>query len=309
MELLQYENKLNTNHLVERMSKKPYCSDNLEEGLKIRTKNHAIKHRYIQHNKISEVQALVFDIDTGFDISMFEDNGLPLPSIITQNKTSKDKAHIIYLLETPVYTTRNSSTKALRYASVIEDTYAEKLHSDMAYTGLITKNPLSKEWNVLEQNILRVFSLGELADYIDIEDKKLKRNPKKEVRSLGRNVEIFDRTRYWAYSWVNEYKNCKTYDNWLRAVEEQAKKYNTFIEPLLQKEVLQIAKSIAKWTWYKFKGAMNEIEWEDYVKRTHTSEIQAIRGKKGGFGKKGKIHKKTQERIDYIMKRMNICQQ
>lgn len=308
MEILQYENTLNRNHLIDRLPEKPYCSNNLSEGLKIRTKPHAIKHSYIQHNKISEVQALVFDIDYGFRVDMFEDLGLPLPSIITQNKTSKEKAHVIYLLEQPVYTTKNSSVKALRYASVIEDTYATKLNSDLAYTGLITKNPMSSEWNVLEQNKLKVFSLGELADYIDIEEKKPKQK-NKEIRSLGRNVEIFDRTRFWAYSWVNEYRACKTIENWIKAVEEQAKKYNTFIDPLQEKEVIQISKSIAKWTWLKFKGVMNDTDWESYVKNTHTSEIQAVRGKKGGIMKKGKIHKKTIERTNYIMERLNLCQQ
>ena len=62
----------------------------------------------------------------------------------------------------------------------------------------------------------------------------------------------------------------------------ELKVYNLQLLTLLdEKEAFSIAKSIAKWTHSKF----TEESFEDYVIRTHTSEIQSIRGKKGGGGK------------------------
>ncbi|MEZ2684890.1 hypothetical protein ACBQ20_08820 [Proteus vulgaris] len=59
----------------------------------------------------------------------------------------------------------------------------------------------------------------------------------------------------------------------------ELKVYNLQLLTLLdEKEAFSIAKSIAKWTHSKF----TEESFEDYVIRTHTSEIQSIRGKKGG---------------------------
>jgi len=48
--------------------------------------------------------------------------------------------------------------------------------------------------------------------------------------------------------------------------------------PLDDKEIHGIAKSIAKWTNCNF----SEDSFSEYVIRTHSSEIQSIRGAKGG---------------------------
>jgi hypothetical protein len=48
--------------------------------------------------------------------------------------------------------------------------------------------------------------------------------------------------------------------------------------PLDENEVNGIAKSIANWTICN----MSEFEFREYVKKTHTSKIQALRGKIGG---------------------------
>ncbi|MGR8821304.1 replication initiation protein, partial [Klebsiella variicola subsp. variicola] len=58
-----------------------------------------------------------------------------------------------------------------------------------------------------------------------------------------------------------------------------ASAYNLqFSAPLDDKEVMGIAKSIAKWTGSNF----SKEAFDEYVIRTHTSDIQRIRGRKGG---------------------------
>ncbi|MEQ4935863.1 hypothetical protein ABN125_04815 [Proteus terrae] len=60
---------------------------------------------------------------------------------------------------------------------------------------------------------------------------------------------------------------------------KQAKAYNfQFLTLLDEKELLSVAKSIAKWTHSKF----SEESFIDFVIKTHAKEIQSIRGSSGG---------------------------
>ncbi|HHU4609094.1 TPA: primase C-terminal domain-containing protein, partial [Klebsiella pneumoniae] len=71
------------------------------------------------------------------------------------------------------------------------------------------------------------------------------------------------------------------YDQWLQACYERASAYNLqFSSPLDDNEVIGIAKSIAKWTRANF----SEGTFSDYVFRTHSSEIQSLRGRKSKGG-------------------------
>lgn len=70
----------------------------------------------------------------------------------------------------------------------------------------------------------------------------------------------------------------------MQACYERASAYNLqFAVPLDENEVNGIAKSIANWTICN----MSEFEFREYVKKTHTSKIQALRGKIGGCKSKG----------------------
>jgi hypothetical protein len=82
--------------------------------------------------------------------------------------------HVCYELKTPVCKTANAKLKPLRYLASIEYTYAKKLGADLRYSGLLTKNPVDKDWEVTLLNP-RPFELDELADYVDLETKPKKR--------------------------------------------------------------------------------------------------------------------------------------
>ncbi|KAB7704568.1 replicase, partial [Plesiomonas shigelloides] len=74
------------------------------------------------------------------------------------------------------------------------------------------------------------------------------------------------------------------YDQWLQACIERAQAYNLqFSAPLDENEVMGIAKSIAKWTHSKF----SDDSFNEYVKNTHSKDIQSIRGRRGGHKSKG----------------------
>ncbi|MGP5371353.1 primase C-terminal domain-containing protein, partial [Pseudomonas helleri] len=105
---------------------------------------------------------------------------------------------------------------------------------------------------------------------------KAKEKPVEDY-GLGRNCMLFDQLRAWAYKAIRQ--GWPDYNQWLNACLDRATGYNVnFTTPLDMSEVKHTAKSVAKWTHRNF----NRGTFDDYVARTHTSRIQAIRGKKGG---------------------------
>ncbi|MQT38854.1 primase C-terminal domain-containing protein, partial [Pseudomonas helleri] len=90
---------------------------------------------------------------------------------------------------------------------------------------------------------------------------------------------------------------------------DRATGYNVnFSTPLDISEVKHTAKSVAKWTHRNFTRGT----FDDYVARTHTSEIQAIRGKKGGKAKgktkreQGIVMLQSGASIQEVMKELNV---
>ena len=99
---------------------------------------------------------------------------------------------------------------------------------------------------------------------------------------LGRNCTLFDKTRKWAYRAIRQ--GWPEYEQWLKACYERTCAYNLqFSAPLDDNEVTGIAKSVSKWTFRE----MTESSFIEYVTRTHSHEIQSIRGKNGGRKSRG----------------------
>lgn len=252
---------------------KPFCS--LGKGGKtlIRSKKHAIQYPLIQVNHVHTVQYLIFDIDAPDAYLHFFDENLPVPTWIAKNKKN-GHCHVCYELKTAVCKTAHARLKPLRYLASIEYTYAKKLNADLRYTGLLTKNPVDRDWQVFLLNPAP-FELDELADYVDLETKpKPTEEEKKEVSGLGRNCMLFDTVRFWAYKAIREHLGSGL-DSWYQEVLEQSKIENgAFLEPLPYSEVKATAKSIAKWVWRNHHSAEFQAMF---------SEKQARKGRKGGL--------------------------
>ncbi|WP_244569437.1 primase C-terminal domain-containing protein, partial [Escherichia coli] len=83
----------------------------------------------------------------------------------------------------------------------------------------------------------------------------------------------FDKTRKWAYRAIRQ--GWPEYEQWMQACYERASAYNLqFAVPLDDKEVNDIAKSIAKWTLKR----LDESTFKQYVLDTHSYELQSVRG-------------------------------
>lgn len=252
-----------------RWPKKPYCADWLDYGLKIRSLSAASKKRYIQHNPPNLVVTMVHDVDRENAAIAWEDADLPPPTWIAKNREN-GHAHIAYSLRAPVLMESFGGKRdPLRLLCAIEAGFREKLKADQGYSGLITKNPRNRDWDVLWGPPLSfLYDLGDLAEYVDL-TRHVKKKP--EELGWGRNVSLFDWLRHYAYRAIKTHNNFVIWQSHLnaKAIERNAE----FSYPLDGKEVWHIVKSVSKWVWYKFDLKKSDENF---------SKLQAHRGSNGG---------------------------
>ena len=244
---------------------KPYCSNDPTHGLIIRSIDTALRHRYIQPNCPNSKLWLVYDIDRPTCVSeLTDDLSLPCPHFFVQNPINQH-AHAYYGLETAVHLNANSSQKAMRFAAAVDCALTVQMSADGQFSGLIAKNPAHKHWRTYTVNS-EPYELGEIADYLDLDKYGDKRRAMPEC-GLGRNVNLFNRLRHWAYKAIRQ--GWPDEDQWHRAVFERANGYNLIENPLPSNEVRHTATSVAKWTFRHFSA-------ESF------SEVQAARGRRKG---------------------------
>lgn len=261
----------------DRLSKKPYCSDDLEYGLIIRSKKTAIKKKYIQPNSPHKQNWLIFDCDYKYSLESVYENSLPEPNIIATNPNN-GHSHLFYSISEGVYLSENARVKPLVLLAKIEHKITEILKADRSYGGLTAKNPLSDFWKT-SQIAGSSYDLNYLADCMEL-PKKLPKG--KDLSGLGRNASLFEEARFIAYSMVEEFKNDSNYDIFFKSMVSVCQNINNaFLTPLTANEVLSVAKSISAWTWKKYcsSNVMSAQSWDQYVSSTHTPEIQRQRQK------------------------------
>ena len=253
---------------------KPYCTDDLTAGLRIRSKSTALTRKIVQHNKPAEVRWLVFDCDYPDALGKVEASNLPAPNLFVSNPEN-GHSHLFYGLQIPVVRTDAGRAGPLRYLAVVEFAICKALKADAGYAGLVSKNPLHQHWRTTVHNP-QSYELGELAEYLTLP----KRLPKKaQCQGLGRNCSIFEKVRLIAYANVLKFKIEGTKETFHAFILSTCQGVNAgFSKPLDPKEVAGIAKSISRWTWRHFTSAMkSEAEWKKYVEETHTPELQKAR--------------------------------
>lgn len=246
---------------------KPYCMQEIPGYSLIRPKDVAIGMPYIQYNPPCLVASLVFDVDRKDAYFSWSDANLPQPNWISRNPENYH-AHVGYMLQTPVCITEHARQKIIRYLAKIQAAYTKALGADRGFSGLITKNPLSTEW---ENHIFHVqpYELGYLADFVELAEIK---KSDLEVSGLGRNCTMFDFVRFWAYEAIREFSE-GGYDSWYTEVLKVAINTNSgFTVPLAYSEVKATATSIARWVWRNHGEAV-----ATFLQR------QVDKGRKGGL--------------------------
>lgn len=275
---MQAQLDLFSNHLPD----KTRCCDDFDVDNKVRYLEKAIKKRYLQPNDFNSRQWLVYDIDRATcPDEIREDRLAPEPTIFVSNPKNRH-AHLFYLLKTPVHQNANSSQKAIQFASAVDCGLAMKLDADLGYAGLLAKNALHQQWQVLH-TVPQAYELNELAECVDTT--LLNQLAKKPLEyGLGRNCIMFDDLRSWSYKAIRQ--GYPAFEQWCNAVLQRAEMINArFEQPLPFNELKHIAKSVAKWTNQHF-SAQGFSQW------------QSTQGKKGGIAK-GKAYedKRTQARL------------
>ena len=189
---------------IGRWPRRPYCSDDLESGLRIRSLAQALTKPYIQANPPHLRVWALFDIDRPLAALAWEDADLPPPTWTAINRQN-GHAHSAWGLEVPVLVDGLGARDApLRYLCAVESLMAERLQADPGFGGLITKNPAHPLWWTLRGPRL-AYSLGELAEWLPgLEKHRPKRRAPDQI-GLGRNVALFDRVRQWAYRAIRPY--------------------------------------------------------------------------------------------------------
>ena len=210
--------------------------------------------------------------------------GLPTPHWISINPVNGNY-HIGYILAAPVARSNAARLGPLRYLAAIEHVLATRLGADMSFSGLVTKNPVHSDWLTIWHDV-EPYTLDYLAEFCPDADLAAhsgrSRKDAKEASGLGRNVALFDTVREWAYTAIRAHWRPNGYEAWADAVRAACESANAFGReqggPLPHSEIKATAKSIARWTWRN----LTPSTFADYVDRTHTPEIQAVRGAKGG---------------------------
>lgn len=258
---------------AERWPRKPYCSDDLAHGVRIRSLANAIKKPYIQANPPYLRVWSIYDVDRPGAALAWEDCDLPPPAWSAVNREN-GHAHLVWGLVAPVLVDSPDMRQApLRFLCAVEAAFRAKLQADSGYSGLITKNPAHPLWRTLMGPQL-AYELGELAEYVDL-PKHLPRRKPEEV-GLGRNVTVFEWLRKYAYRQIRHYKGeVRNFVLWQSHLNNKALERNgDLLTPMDGREVWHIAKSVSKWTWRQF-----DIEASD----ARFSELQAFRGQRGGI--------------------------
>ena len=119
---------------------RPFCADDLADGLQIRKREIAVQKKHIQLNGPTAYRWLVHDIDRADAYFAHRDAVLAEPNFIAINRDN-GHAHTAALLAVPVAKHQNARLEPLRYFAAVERGYTRRLAADRGYAGLIVKNP------------------------------------------------------------------------------------------------------------------------------------------------------------------------
>lgn len=232
-----------------RLPPRPYCANDLSQGLHQRGRTQALQLAHVQANRPALFGTLVFDVDYEGAAFGWERYGAPPPSWIASNPAN-GHAHLAYGIVAPVVTSDLARVAPLRYLHSVQQAMTDRLHADPAYAHFICKNPVWPGWRVIDNGI--AYELGDFAEWVDLRGYP-RRCRAAESQGLGRNVTLFDSVRARAYRMVAEYRLNGDADRWHAAILDYANERNVvFAVPLHASEVASVARSVSKWTWRNF---------------------------------------------------------
>jgi Replicase family len=304
-------------HFAQTLPFRVRCSDDLGIGLAWAERNVALRHRELAPDPPGWKTALRFDVDCPCDrqpharsgycaraATYWRDALVAEPSFIVVNPTN-GHAHYVYLLRgwIRIDGTDASELAAVRYFAAIERAYTRALRADAGYAGLVQHNPFSASYETFN-GCDEPYSLRELAAFVELPPLAPRR--KAEIRTDGRNIETFDRLRFWAYAQIGEYR-CGPRETWdevvaaraLAIAEEVRAAHPRASHPYGDAEALDTAKSVAGWVWSRYDGGhLTRVRADEAVRRENDRKrAVAVRRARGALPREVWLEQIQQRRV------------
>ena len=254
---------------VDYLPDKPRYADASKILGRIASKDLALQQgQYVEHAS-NRAHYLRFDVDTPEAGNAWRDAGAPPPTVGIVNPEN-GHAHLLYELEQPVLLPIQNhwapwlKPGPIAYYKAVRIAGTVCLGADAGYTGVSTKNPLHPAWSKSTYCHDERYSLGYLADAFRLHELIPGTNGNTDalLAYVGRNDELFNEVRVWAYREVRDFLR-RDYSAFYDSVLAHCKAYNMrFDPPLGQREVSSTARSIARWTWNQRHRAWIKEHWK-----------------------------------------------
>jgi hypothetical protein len=245
----------------ERLPRYPYATDDPRQGMRPRRKERALEHVYIQVGRYPHaIFRIVLDLDepTWWDAM----DRIP-PTLTIPNPRAPWKAHIVYELEPPIWLSspeaRESPGNPFALVREVDALLRAYFGADPAYNGLLGRNPVAHP---------HLIGGGKLWDLPSLLEELRELTPRRralaylDTATYGRNSALFDHVRAFAYGVVAMYRGKPNgFELFRQAVAYEAHRLNRELfrdhpqGPLPPNEVGWVVKSVAKWTFYRYRGA------------------------------------------------------
>lgn len=259
----------------------PLASNSKTGPYRRTTRAKALKKAYIEANPTVLQSLIITDHDGGMADELPGLLGLPAPSWTALNPNTRG-GHIVYALGAPVCLTNAAHRRPVNLLARVEAGLTTVLGGDPAFAGRITKNPTCVAvhlplWGPNEA----VYGLKELAAALSGIDALPRYDDHKALRvtGVGRNVDLFNYLRKWAYPRRGSYgATPQGRKDWEDVVHDRATLRNAdhigneyARGPLSANEVKHLANSVSRWTWRNI-APVDVDEW--------LRQRQSVRGKK-----------------------------
>ena len=221
----------------------------------------------IQYNTSNFKRYIIIDVDHE-NIFGFEKLDIPKPNFIVKNK-NKVGGHLFWVLDKVC-----TNEYYIKLWRDIQKYFSAVLDGDPHNVGSIGKNP----YNDLDFEYIEIYpyyhNIKDLHSFVVPAEKKEQDelpffkdyksvNKHEKIVSTGRNVDLFNTSRVFAYQLIKE--DISTIDFKFRLLNKMREENNNFSSPLKSKEVIDTYKSIVKYclkNWSAIKHNKKEKKME-----------------------------------------------
>ena len=125
---------------------RPYCADDYESGVIVRSRKSALKRQHIQFNGPSVICWMNYDVDRDDAYRAAEDANVPAPNIISI-KPENGHGLLSYAMAVPVTRFDASRRGPIEWLADIQRGMTRQLGADKSFkNGVVLKNPLHCDW-------------------------------------------------------------------------------------------------------------------------------------------------------------------